>query len=181
MKVTTNFCFPFDRLILVFVGMGWGLAVLGFLLVVTLVFSASRFTKENPILKSRLEELRHNPVVETKPAFMPSAGDMADLSGRLHILNGMGAGSGKPLSALLARLEKLLPSGARLLNFHGDQSTGEVQLTVEAVSLEDLSKLLTALENDGTFSKVNLTKQSRSLNDKGAWVQFSVDMIGSPP
>jgi len=180
MKITTNFSFPYHRLVSGFAGIGWGLILLALSFGAFLIISTSRYQKEDPGLKADLETLNHLPAVELKPSLVPSAGDLNNLKGRLNKLNAMQAGTGRSLASLLARLEKLIPPGARLLSFQGDQGTLEIQLTVEAENLDDLSKFLSALENDGSFYKVNLTKQSRNSNDKKNWVQFSVDMIGSP-
>lgn len=180
MKITTNFTFPYHRLVSVLVGLGWSLVLLAVGLGAFLVVSASHFRNENPGLTKKLQEINRAPAIETKTVLMPSADNLDNLKSRLKGLNAMDVGMGRSLASVLARLEKLLPGGARLLSFQGDQSTQEIQLMVEAENLDDLSKFLSALENDSSFSKVNLTKQSRSANDKKTWVQFSVDMIGSP-
>ncbi|HXL73969.1 MAG TPA: PilN domain-containing protein, partial [bacterium] len=133
--------------------------------------------RENPGLKTTMEDFRKNPI-ETVKLTLPSAQEEKDLKRRLSALNALQAGSQSPLFHL-ARLEGLLPADARFLNFQDDLESNEIQLVVEAMSLEDISRFMAALEKDRTFSKVTLTKQSESQGTKGNWIQFSLEMAGA--
>lgn len=179
MKFKTNFTFPFGRLVPVLITAGWCLVFLALAGAAGLSVSAVADRRANPGLKSDLEDLRKSPVEKAPLTAMPSNQDLNELRRRLKELNALEAGGGRSVSAVLSRLEGLLPPGARLLSFQQDQLSGEIQLTLEAVSLEDLSKVLSALENDNAFTKVNLNKQSQSQGGKDHWVQFSVDMVES--
>jgi hypothetical protein len=180
MKLQTNFSFPFDKWLPACIGSGWVLAFLGFFLGLAMVFSSLRFTRESPALKKNLEQLLKNPVSRPSAAMMPSNTDLDELERHLKGLDALEVGGGKPVAALLSKLERLLPLDARLLSFQQEQRTGEIQLVVEASNMEDLSKLLSALEGDGGFAKVTLTKQSRSQAQNGSWVQFSIDLVENP-
>jgi Tfp pilus assembly protein PilN len=180
MKLQTNFSFPFDQLALALALLGWGTAVLGLLWAVAMGWGVLQFMRETPQLKDTLEQIQENHVTPPQPASMPSPQELDDLKKHLKGLNALEVGGGRQVSSLLAGLENLLPGGARLLSFQQDQRSGEVQLVVEALSLEDLSQFLAALERDSFFSKVTLTKQSRSQGKSGNWIQFSVDLSEGP-
>ena len=177
MKIRTNFSFPFGQWIPGLAALGWLTAAAGFFLALVLAAGGFAFLRGNPGLKNDLEQLRKNPVVEDHSSSLPSADELENLRRRLKGLNALQAGQGPAVTTLLSGLEGLLPTGARLLSFQQDQDSGEVQLVVEASSLEELSRFLAALENDASFSKVTLTKQSQSQGEKGNWIQFSVDLV----
>lgn len=177
MKLQTNFAFPFDRFIPALTFFLLSVAFLGLLGAVVLTGDALRLYRENPELKITMEALRKNPI-ETVKLALPSAQEERDLKRRLSALNKLQAGSRSPLFHL-ARLEGLLPADACLLNFQDDLDTNEIQLVVETMSLEDISRFMAALEKDKTFSKVTLTKQSQSQGTKGNWIQFSLEMAGA--
>lgn len=178
MKLETNFTYPHARLLPVLTGAGWGLAALGLVSAVFLLSAGVHYMRENPALKTRLEELKKTPLEPVKTA-APDPKDVQDLKNRLKGLNSLEAGSGRSVSSVLGHLEGFFPEGARLVSFQQDQHTGEIQLTVEADSMDDLSKLLGALEKDDAFTKVTLTKQSRTQGDKGGFIQFTIDMVGA--
>jgi hypothetical protein len=181
MKLNTNFSFSFNSLIPTLVSMGWGISLLGVFFAVAIAGSALRFTHENPQLQTDLEKLSKAPMVVPSKTSLPSSDNLDDLRRHLKGLNSLQAGGGRSVASLLARLEDTLLPSTRLLSFQQDQQTGEIQLVVEALNLEDLSKLLAALETDTDFSKVTLTKQSQSQNGQANWIQFSVDLIENRP
>jgi Tfp pilus assembly protein PilN len=178
MRLQTNFSFPLDRLVPFLTVFFGGAAVLALIGALALVGSALGLRKENPDLKMTLEDLRKIPLAAVDPSTLPSAQQEKNLKRHLADLNALQAGRRSPLFHL-ARLEELLPAEARLLSFQDDVDTGEIQLTVEALSLEDLSRFMAVLEKDGVFTKVTLTKQSQSQGMKGNWIQFSLDMVGN--
>ena len=178
MKLRTNFSPSGGNLLPALAGAGWGIAVLGFALVVFLVSAGFHFMRENPVLKAKLEEFKKNPVASAKTD-APDPQEVQDLRNRVKALNALEAGSGKSVSSVLGHLEGFFPQGTRLVSFQQDQKTGEIQLTVEAESMDGLSKLLGSLEKDNAFTKVTLTKQSRAQGDKGGLIQFSIDMVES--
>jgi hypothetical protein len=178
MKFWTNFSYSYERFIPGLIGLGWGIGMLGLLYVFCLVFSALHFWRENPGLKTTLENLQKNPIVIPAMSSLPSPKDLEDLSRHLNELNSLGGSGGPSVSSILSRLENLLPVGARLLSFQNDQTTGEIQLVVEAGNLDELSKFLASLENASGFSKVTLTKQTQAADGQGNWIQFSVEMVG---
>jgi hypothetical protein len=177
MRLKTNFSFPLEKLVPLLTGLGWLAAGAGFFLAAVMAAGALQYQRENPGLKEDLEQLQKNPVAQSPQGPMPSADELESLRRRLKDLDSLHAGGGPSVTSLLAGLEAVLPPGARLLSFQQDQVSGEVQLVVEAPGLEELSRFLAALENDGSFSKVTLTKQSQSQGEKGNWIQFSVDLV----
>ncbi|GEM_PF-2208720 len=182
MKLNTNFSFSFNRLIPILVVTGWGIFIIGVLLSVAIVESALRFNRENPQLQSDLEKFNKIPVsLSSKNISLPTNEELEDLRRHLKGLNSLQAGGGRSVSSLLTCLEAILLPGTRLLSFQQDQQSGEIQLVVEALNLEDLSKLLAVLETDTDFSKVTLTKQSQSQNGRTNWIQFSVDLMENRP
>jgi len=156
---------------------GWGLFVVGVLLSAVLIESALGFAHENPQLQTDLEKSTKTPIILSSNIPLPTNEELENLRRRLKGLNSLQAGGGRSVSSLLTRLEEILLPGTRLLSFQQDQQSGEIQLVVEALNLEDLSKLLAVLETDPDFSKVTLTKQSQSQNGRANWIQFSVDLI----
>lgn len=176
MKLKGNFAFPFDNWVRGLIAFGWALAVLGLFSFAALALQAARFNRETPALKETLVQLQKSPPPAVT-ADLPSSADQEKLASRLKELNSLGAGGGRPVASTLSRLENLLPPPVRLVSLQKNQATGEIQLVGEAGSLEELSKSLAALENDGGFSKVALTKQSQTQGKGGNWIQFSVDLL----
>jgi Tfp pilus assembly protein PilN len=84
---------------------------------------------------------------------------------------------------LLVELERSVPPGVVLAEIHPDLGTGRVALRGTARSFEDLTKLLTGLEQRATFRDVYLLHQSaRKPSATGPEVlEFTVNFIqGSP-
>lgn len=180
MRITTNFSFPFDRILPALVGLGWGGAALGLVLAAGMCLSGASLRARIPHLRQSLKDPSQaiSPIPE--PAGMPSTVELSDLRDRLAALNRLGMGGGPSTCHLLARLEGLIPPGVRLASFQNDLDTGGIQLVAESRDLEDLSRFLETVEKDDGFSKVNLTKQVQVPGVDGNWIQFSIDLTGGP-
>lgn len=176
MKFQTNFSFPFGRLIPALSMAAWALALLALFAGFSMAWIGGRDRAGNPALEGQLAQLRQTPVAQVFPA--PPEKDLAGLKTRLNSLGALGAGTGPSIPSVLSQLEALLPPGARLAAFQQDQRSGQIQLTVEATGLDILSEFLSALEKDGTFTRVELAKQGRSAQDN--LIQFSLDMEARP-
>ncbi|MGH7739111.1 MAG: PilN domain-containing protein, partial [bacterium] len=163
------------------VGVGWGTSLLGLGLGLWLVFNGAALRTENPLLQKDLARFEKEPISRIMPKDMPTTKDFSNLRERLTLLNGLGAGAGDSLGQTLARLESLMPPGVRMVSFQSDRESGEIELTAEARSLDEMSGFLAALEKSEYFSKVSLSKQNQSASGEGNWVQFSLDIQGAGP
>lgn len=174
MKFQTNFTFPLGKLAPTLAASAWGGFGLALLLGLLMVWTGARDRGDIPSLEKQLKESREAPRSKPSGLPQPSEGELSNLKTELRDFNALSAGGGDSALSSLVRLETLLPPGVRLASFQQDQQTGHIQLVAEALNLETLSQLLSALEGDGAFTGVNLVKQGRGGQDN--LIQFSVEM-----
>jgi hypothetical protein len=165
MKFRTNFSFPFDAQLRWIAGLAWSTAALALLTAAFLVLGALHLKSGTPALADTWAQLSKTP--PPTPSVSLPAGELESLRRDLKELNGLDAGEGSSTTSLLARLERLMPTGVRLSSFQQDLSQGNIHLVVESARMENLSKFLEALEKDGSFSSVNLTKQTQTQAVRG--------------
>jgi hypothetical protein len=166
MKLRTNFSVPFDARLPWMAGLVWGVAALALVAAGFLVLGALRFKSEIPGLADAWAHMEKEPPPVSSAPPVP-AGELENIRRDLKALNALEAGGGRAAFSLLARLERLMPPGARLLSFQQDLSLGEIHLVVESAHIGDLLKFLEALEKDGSFSRVNLVKQAQTQGGQG--------------
>lgn len=180
MRIETNFSFPFHRCLPVLVGLGWGGAILGLILLMGLILNGLHLRQDNPQLQKKMAELQKEPVMTVSQGDLPSAEDISNLRRHLEELNRLQAGACLSVAELLAKMEKMTPPTVRLLSFQSDRESGGVQLVAQAQNLDVLSRFLETLEKSDIYSRVNLAKQTQAQDRSGNWIQFSVDLTESP-
>lgn len=174
MKFQTHFSFPLGRLIPVLAASGLIFALLAVFAGFSMGYFTLRYLHQDPFLEKQLSESLLVPREDPPAVPAPSDGELSQLRDRLKALAALEAGEGPSIPSVLERLEVLLPDGVRFVSFQQDQRSGGIQMVVEASDLEKLSRFLAALEGDGAFTRVNLSKQTPDHEDH--LIQFSLDM-----
>jgi Tfp pilus assembly protein PilN len=173
MRPTTNFVHPVGAAAPVLAAGLWGIALISLAAAVWLTIDTFAMRRDLPDLKERLAEVE-NRAQEADTQDVPPVAELASLKERVSLVNGLVGGQGRPLSALLTRLEALIPDETYLVSLHYRQRTGEAQLVAEAQRAEALSMLLLKLEQSGYFAEVLLTRQSLRTARGRKHVQFEL-------
>ena len=114
---------------------------------------------EIPALRERLAQLEQRQREIMTPE-KPPAAELQDLKRRVVALNGLSGNRGRPVTTLLADLERWLPDQVWLVSLHDRVKGGEVLIVAEANSVEPLTVFLVRLEQQPRFSEVLLVKQT---------------------
>ncbi|MFP4610484.1 MAG: PilN domain-containing protein [Thiohalophilus sp.] len=104
----------------------------------------------------------------------PSLAQFQSLQQRIIDINELAGRQGAGLSAMLSRMEQLLPDQAYVTSLVYRPADNELLLTVEAPSAEQLTGLLQAAEASRRFSEVLLTRQSQENRRGQRLIQFEI-------
>ncbi len=140
-----------------------------------LVYSRFALAEENATLSEKYDKLQWK--LEKNRELLsgsPSLEEFRRLQQRIKVINELAGQQGSGLSAILSRLEHLLPDQAYLTNLIYKPADSEMLLTVEAPSAEQLTGLLQAAENSQRFSEVLLTRQSQEKRRGQRFIQFEI-------
>jgi Tfp pilus assembly protein PilN len=159
MKITTNFVASPKHLVRPMAAVLWGMAGLVAAVALWLAQAAIDTRDEIPALRERLAQLEQRQREITTPE-KPPAAELQDLKQRVAALNALSGNRGRPVTTLLADLERWLPDQVWLVSLHDRVKGGEVLLVAEANSVEPLTVFLVRLEQQSRFSEVMLVKQT---------------------
>jgi Tfp pilus assembly protein PilN len=159
MKITTNFVASPTRLVRPLAAVLWGLVGLVVSVALWLAQAAIDARDEIPALRERLAQLEQRQREIATPE-KPPAAELQDLKQRVAALNALSGNRGRPVTTLLADLERWLPDQVWLVSLHDRVKGGEVLIIVEANSVKPLTVFLVRLEQQPRFSEVLLVKQT---------------------
>lgn len=160
--------------------LAWLLLLL--LLVVSAGLLAGRFelAAQNSELTERRAQLQHRLEQHSRQqANAPSLAEFQRLQQRIAAINELAGRQGAGLSAMLSRMEQLLPEQAYVTRLVYRPASNELLLTVEAPSAEQLTGLLQAAEASRRFSEVLLTRQSQENRHGQRLIQFEIRLRAS--
>jgi hypothetical protein len=149
--------------------------ILGAVLVVwtvRLVAITYDLRSETHVLQQRLPKLDERLAAQPAPSDLPSSQELAALRRRVAAVNAQIAGYGMSVSALLIKLESMLPDQAIILSLQQRRREGEIQMQVEAPNTEPLTLFLSRLEKDPQFAEVQLVRQVQARDRPG--IQFEL-------
>lgn len=140
-----------------------------------LMVSRSELTGQNRELAERHADLQRK-LQEQAPQLdnAPSLQAFQQLQQRIAAINELAGRQGAGLSAMLSRMEQLLPEQAYVTTLVYKPAENEMLLTVEAPSAEQLTGLLQAAEKSRRFSEVLLTRQSQEQRRDQRFIQFEI-------
>ncbi|HVM33098.1 MAG TPA: PilN domain-containing protein [bacterium] len=162
-------------------GSCWALAFAALGLGLLLVFNMIRLGKEVPDLQKAWALAQQTPEARPLEGSLVSTQEREALRRRLKKINGLDAGKGWAVPALLSRLERAMPPGVRLVSLQQDTILGQAQLVVESAHLEDLTRLLASLEKDQAFQEVELVKQAQAKDGEQGRIQFFLNLQEGTP
>jgi Fimbrial assembly protein (PilN) len=178
MKITASFAPPTGRMAPWLAATSVLLALLLLAGTFWLAIAAAQLRAQRPALDEQLARLRNREL--PTPAGMPTSGELATLREQVQRLNGLSGTVGPALPVLLARLEKLIPDGAWLVNMQYRAREGETRLLVEADQAELLTDFMERLEKSHYFSQVLLTRQAPRMEGGRRTIQFEIQLREQP-
>ena len=173
MKISTNFALSRHRLAPVVAGVIWTVAFAFIVAGVWMLIVAAAVRQELPELRDRLIQLERR-ALPSQAERLPPVAEATALRQRVAAVNARVLARGRPLTAILARLETLLPDQAYLVSMQRRVREGEMLLVAEADSAESLTAFLLKLEKDPWFSEVLLTRQAPQALGGRKVVQFEL-------
>jgi len=179
MKLTTNFAWPRHHIAPVLAGIAWTMAAALFIASVWLLFDAATVRQALPELRERLAQLDQRTLAENSQPLPPSA-EARVLKQRVAAVNARAMARGRPLIAILSRLEGLLPDQAYLASVQRRIREEELLIVAEADNPEPLTAFLLKLEKDPWFSQVLLTRQAPLAIGARKAVQFELRLKEAP-
>jgi len=180
MKVTTNFAAPIQRLTPPLAAALWGLGLVFVVAAIWLAADAVGLRRENAALRERLAQLETKQPRAVSPVALPPLAEMNALRQRVATVNTLSGVRGRPVTALLADLEDLLPDQAYLVSLHHKAREGEALLVAEAYSAETLTAFLLKLEKDQRLAEALLVLQATRDARGGRAVQFEIRIKERP-
>lgn len=178
MKISTNFSAQAVWIAPYVAGASILLTIVSAAVSVVLFMSAHQLRAEMPALEEQLARYRNREQPVTVD-LLPHDKLMA-LHAKVQALNGLTGTAGQSLPLILARLEKLIPDGAWLVNLQYRAREGETKLVAEADRAELLMEFMERLERSGFFSQVLLTRQAQRTEGGRTAVQFEVQLREKP-
>ncbi len=179
MKLATNFALPRHRAAPTFAGVIWSTVLALFVTLVWLLIDTSTIRRDFPELRDRLTQLEQR-TVPNKNVQLPATAEASALRQRVAAVNLRVLTRGRSLTAILSRLETLLPEQAYLVSFQRRVQEGEMLVMAEAESAEPLTAFLLNVEKDTWFSEVLLTRQASQTVTGRKAVQFELRLKEAP-
>jgi len=174
MIIKTNFSVPMGSLVPLLLGLLWGASGALSFIGIWLVVDVTQMKNERPALEQQLADLDHRREALVITEELPATESMASLKQRVAVINLLAGGQGSTVSAVLARLEQLLPDQAYLVSVNYRRRGGEINIVAESQGVDVLTRFLVALENDESFAEVLLKKQTQRRIGNRAVVQFDL-------
>lgn len=174
MKLAASFVPPAGRMAPYLAGIFWVVAVVAGVCSVLLALVGYQLRSERADLDQRLGRFAVQQV-EVAADMLPREQLMA-LRQQVQVLNSLTGTVGQPLSTLLARLEKLTPTGVWLVNLQHRPLAGETKLLVEAERAELLTIFMERLEQSKAFTQVLLTRQAQRADGTHRTIQFEIQL-----
>lgn len=159
-----------------------GLALVSLLFFGWLILAANELSSKSVDLQSLQTKLDKR-VAETKSTpqtAMPNSAEIKAFQAKVALLNQLDEGTGLPASLVLAKLEKLLPGSAWLINFRYQRELGEINLTTESRQTAPLALFLHRLEKSDDFKQVLLVRQLQNGEGINKRIQYSIKFTGRP-
>jgi Tfp pilus assembly protein PilN len=173
MRITTNFVNRGDRAVIPVAATLWLCTIVFCTAAWWLVEDAASLRSSLPDLRQRLARVGTAAHGVPQVQNLPPVSELAEMRERVARINAAAQTKGVPTTALLAKLETLLPSQAWLLSFHHRATQAEVTLIAAAPTAEPLSGFLLKLEHDPLFEEVMLLREL-SPTSSGKSVQYEI-------
>lgn len=179
MKLRTNFVVPAGRYAPYLAGIVWLMALVFFTIAIDTAISGYQARIERLELAERLVEVTSRAQKHTDVQQLPYE-KLADLKRRVATINSMTGAHGRPLTALLATIESLIPDHVYIVQLQHKSQTGEMRIVAESEKTESLSRFFQKLEESPVFADVLLKRQANTTQGGRTVTQFVLDLKERP-
>ena len=176
MKIAAHFAPKWHELAFVLAATFWLIAASGIVASAFLYARAMRLQEARPALAARFAELQGR-VGQIGHGDLPPRARLVALRRRVASINRLAGVSGWPLIRVLARLETLLPRGARLSSLEDKVYSGQITLIAEARDARTLTIFLARLQKVTHFRHVLLMEQRQYRQGGASWTRCKLRIL----